>query len=114
MTSPRRWARSALIDRCRHRHHSRTPLVVCGTGEVAREAAPVPPHRPHCGSRHPHLMTQAVSTARRPATWDGRAVRRFSAPASSPAFAAFARAADALVADPHAVAERLRALLALD
>jgi predicted metal-dependent enzyme (double-stranded beta helix superfamily) len=59
-------------------------------------------------------MTQAVSTARRLATWDGRAMRRLSATASSPAFAAFARAADALVADPHAVAERLRALLAVD
>jgi len=39
---------------------------------------------------------------------------RFSATASSPAFAAFARAADMLVDHPHAVAERLRALLAVD
>ena len=37
-----------------------------------------------------------------------------SATASSPAFAAFARAADALVDRPHAVADRLRALLAED
>jgi 3-mercaptopropionate dioxygenase len=37
-----------------------------------------------------------------------------SATASSPAFAAFARAADALVDAPHAVADRLRALLARD
>jgi 3-mercaptopropionate dioxygenase len=37
-----------------------------------------------------------------------------SATASSPAFAAFARDADLLADAPHAVAERLRALLALD
>jgi 3-mercaptopropionate dioxygenase len=37
-----------------------------------------------------------------------------SATASSPAFAAFARAADALVDSPHAVADRLRGLLAQD
>jgi predicted metal-dependent enzyme (double-stranded beta helix superfamily) len=37
-----------------------------------------------------------------------------SATASSPAFAAFARAADALVESPHAVADRLGALLARD
>ncbi len=37
-----------------------------------------------------------------------------SATASSPAFAAFARAADALVDSPHAVADHLRDLLARD
>lgn len=41
-------------------------------------------------------------------------MRRLSATAASPAFAAFARDADALVGEPHAVAERLRALLAVD
>jgi 3-mercaptopropionate dioxygenase len=41
-------------------------------------------------------------------------VSHLSATASSAAFAAFARDADALVDEPHAVAERLRALLAAD
>jgi predicted metal-dependent enzyme (double-stranded beta helix superfamily) len=41
-------------------------------------------------------------------------MRRLSATAASPDFAAFARDADALVGEPHAVAERLRALLAVD
>jgi predicted metal-dependent enzyme (double-stranded beta helix superfamily) len=41
-------------------------------------------------------------------------MRRLSATASSPAFAAFTRDADALVHDPHAIAARLRALLHLD
>jgi predicted metal-dependent enzyme (double-stranded beta helix superfamily) len=41
-------------------------------------------------------------------------MRRLSATASSPAFAAFAHAADALVDAPHAVADRLRALLGAD
>jgi predicted metal-dependent enzyme (double-stranded beta helix superfamily) len=41
-------------------------------------------------------------------------MRRLSATAASPAFAAFARDADALVDEPHAVAARLGTLLALD
>jgi predicted metal-dependent enzyme (double-stranded beta helix superfamily) len=41
-------------------------------------------------------------------------MRRLSATAASPAFAAFARDADALVGEPHAVAERLGTLLAVD
>jgi predicted metal-dependent enzyme (double-stranded beta helix superfamily) len=40
--------------------------------------------------------------------------RALSATASSPAFAAFTRAADTFAHDPHAIAEHLRALLALD
>ena len=41
-------------------------------------------------------------------------MRRPSDTASSPAFAAFARAADVLVDHPHAVAAQLRGLLAVD
>src|SRR6185295_17061257 len=60
---------------------------------------------PDRGSSHPHHATRVRSRARRPAARDSRAVPHLlSATASSPAFAAFARA----------VADRLRALLARD
>ena len=69
---------------------------------------------PHPGSRHPHRRTRAFSRARRPASRDSRRVTLLSATASSPAFAAFARYADARVDEPHAIATRLQDLLAED
>jgi predicted metal-dependent enzyme (double-stranded beta helix superfamily) len=74
----------------------------------------------HAPSRHPHPATRVLPSAGSAARWDIEGVPPFASPspssatAASPAFAAFARAADALVDDPHTVAAHLGRLLQRD